>query len=124
MRGCVFSASRHWLSSLRDRPAALFSFDFSPGFEFPLLPPGVLALGGITMLIGIKPTVDIVFKKILGSNDHKDLPLHFLNELLPLAGREPVSSLTIFPDEGILSSSNAAGVHHESDTGPVRFTRS
>ncbi|MFZ4618257.1 MAG: PD-(D/E)XK nuclease family transposase [Rectinemataceae bacterium] len=47
------------------------------------------------MQIGIKPTVDIVFKKLFGSTDHKDLTLHFLNELLPLAGREPVSSLTI-----------------------------
>jgi predicted transposase/invertase (TIGR01784 family) len=47
------------------------------------------------MQIGIKPTVDIVFKKIFGSTDHEDLPLHFLNELLPLAGREPVASLTI-----------------------------
>ncbi|MEI6389263.1 MAG: RNA-directed DNA polymerase, partial [Spirochaetota bacterium] len=28
-----------------------------------------------------------VFKKIFGSTGHKDLPLHFLNELLPLAGR-------------------------------------
>jgi predicted transposase/invertase (TIGR01784 family) len=47
------------------------------------------------MQIGIKPTVDIVFKKIFGSIDHKDLSLHFLNELLPLAGREQVSLLTI-----------------------------
>ena len=43
------------------------------------------------MQIGIKPSVDIVFIKIFGSIDHKDLSLHFLNELLPLAGREPVS---------------------------------
>lgn len=47
------------------------------------------------MPLGIKPTVDVVFKKIFGSPEHARLTLHFLNDILPLAGRPKVESLTI-----------------------------
>ena len=38
------------------------------------------------MRIGIRPTVDVVFKKIFGSPEHSHLTLSFLNSLLPLVG--------------------------------------
>ena len=47
------------------------------------------------MSIGIKPTVDIVFKRIFGSPSESHLTLHFLNDLLPLVGRNPAESIVI-----------------------------
>ncbi len=45
--------------------------------------------------LGIDPTIDIVFKKIFGSAGREHLTLHFLNEILPLAGRDRAASLSI-----------------------------
>ncbi len=47
------------------------------------------------MPIGIKATVDVVFKKIFGSTEHSRLTLHFLNDLLPLVGRPLATSITL-----------------------------
>ena len=47
------------------------------------------------MRIGIKPTVDVVFKKIFGSPSHEAVTRDFLNSLLPLVGVHEVSRLTI-----------------------------
>ena len=47
------------------------------------------------MRTGIDPTIDIVFKKIFGSPGREHLTLHFLNEILPLAGRDRAASLSI-----------------------------
>ncbi|MDP3176855.1 MAG: Rpn family recombination-promoting nuclease/putative transposase [Spirochaetaceae bacterium] len=47
------------------------------------------------MKLGIKPTVDIVFKKLLGSEEHIGLTLSFLNAVLERAGRPKAASLAI-----------------------------
>ncbi|MEI6873531.1 MAG: Rpn family recombination-promoting nuclease/putative transposase [Spirochaetota bacterium] len=47
------------------------------------------------MRIGIKPTIDLVFKMIFGSPRHSFLTLHFLNDLLPLVHRPQAASVTI-----------------------------
>ena len=47
------------------------------------------------MRLGIKPTVDIVFKRIFGSVESSRLTLGFLNDLLPLAGRPKALSVEI-----------------------------
>jgi len=43
----------------------------------------------------IDPTVDCVFKRILGSEEHKYLTLHFLNSILGLRGADRIVSLEI-----------------------------
>ena len=47
------------------------------------------------MRVGIKPTVDVVFKRLFGSPDCRELTMDFLNALLPLAGLSGVSELEI-----------------------------
>jgi predicted transposase/invertase (TIGR01784 family) len=45
--------------------------------------------------IGIKPTVDVVFKKLFGSPEHAGLTLSFVNSILHLAGKPLAASLEI-----------------------------
>ncbi|HUX38254.1 MAG TPA: Rpn family recombination-promoting nuclease/putative transposase [Rectinemataceae bacterium] len=47
------------------------------------------------MRTGIKPTVDVVFKKIFGSRLHEGITLDFLNALLPLVGLPEAAELHI-----------------------------
>ncbi len=47
------------------------------------------------MRIGIKPRVDVVFKKVFASAEHSDITRDFLNSLLPLAGLPRIVRLTI-----------------------------
>ena len=47
------------------------------------------------MKAGIKPTVDVVFKRIFGSPESSHLTLSFLNDLLSLVGRPKAASLEI-----------------------------
>jgi len=47
------------------------------------------------MRIGIRPTVDLVFKNIFGSPEHSHLTLSFLNSLLPLVDAPLASSIDI-----------------------------
>ena len=45
------------------------------------------------MRIGIRSTVDVVFKNIFGSPEHSHLTLSFLNSLLPLVDAPPATRL-------------------------------
>ncbi len=47
------------------------------------------------MRIGIRPTVDVVFKKIFGSPKHEEITRDFLNSLFPLAGVPEVVHIDI-----------------------------
>jgi predicted transposase/invertase (TIGR01784 family) len=47
------------------------------------------------MRIGIKPTVDVVFKKIFASPKHEEITRDFLNSLFPLAGVPEVTHIDI-----------------------------
>jgi predicted transposase/invertase (TIGR01784 family) len=47
------------------------------------------------MILGIKPTVDVVFKKLFGSPEHADLTLSFVNSILPLVGKARAATIEI-----------------------------
>ena len=47
------------------------------------------------MVLGIQPTVDVVFKKLFGSPEHSELTLSFVNSILPLVGKGKATSLEI-----------------------------
>lgn len=47
------------------------------------------------MKIGIKPTVDVVFKTVFGSEEHSGVTAEFLNAILEHEGRAKARSLTI-----------------------------
>jgi hypothetical protein len=44
-------------------------------------------------VIGISPTVDVIFKLLFGNADHPDLAMALLNAVLPVAGRPRVQSV-------------------------------
>ena len=47
------------------------------------------------MRIGIRPTVDVVFKKIFGSPEHEEITRDFLNAIFPFAGVPEVTHIDI-----------------------------
>jgi predicted transposase/invertase (TIGR01784 family) len=47
------------------------------------------------MRIGIKPTVDVVFKTIFGNEEHCDITASFLNAILQRAGRQAARRVSI-----------------------------
>ncbi len=94
MRGELASSRhRHWLAAVRELATRGKTSTMLLASVFQSHDGQVETAGVSRLTIGIDPTVDFAFKKLLGSPEHSRITIHFLNAVL--GGSPRISEVTI-----------------------------